>query len=261
MLRPGHGTLDDMPNDTLHLAAWNLNHRTGRKSIPPAVIHAIASLDIDVLVLTEFVDGAHHDNFKDSLKDVGFEGIAVSVKAPRQNQVLLAARTPLVDDGLLPLPGHTEAATTNWLHRRLPGLDLEVVGFRAPMYLTADDRSGYWRQVETIVRSARDRRVIFLGDFNTDPHSDTRPCAAVFPRLQAEGFQLTNPKGEWSYHSGNGSGGTRIDHALASPALPIKEAKYVYKSGRHLFAGSANGSGPAMSDHALLSIRVARTKI
>jgi hypothetical protein len=173
MLRPGHGTLDDMPNDTLHLAAWNLNHRTGRKSIPPAVIHAIASLDIDVLVLTEFVDGAHHDNFKDSLKDVGFEGIAVSVKAPRQNQVLLAARTPLVDDGLLPLPG----------------LDLEVVGFRAPMYLTADDRSGYWRQVETIVRSARDRRVIFLGDFNTDPHSDTRPCAAVFPRLQAEGFQ------------------------------------------------------------------------
>jgi endonuclease/exonuclease/phosphatase family metal-dependent hydrolase len=247
-----------MPNDTLHLAAWNLNHRTSRKSIPPAVIHALASLDIDVLVLTEFVDGSHHDNFKDSLKDIGFDAIAVSVKAPRQNQVLLAARTPLADDGLLPLPGHTEAATTNWLHRRLPGLDLEVVGFRAPMYLTADDRCGYWKQVESIARTARERRVVFLGDFNCDPHTDTRPCAAVFPRLKADGFHLSNPKGEWSCHSGNGSGGTRVDHVIASPTVAIKEAKYLYKSGRHLLAGPTNGSGPALSDHAVLSIRISR---
>jgi endonuclease/exonuclease/phosphatase family metal-dependent hydrolase len=248
-----------MPNDTLHLAAWNLNHRTSRKSIPPAVIHALASLDIDVLVLTEFVDGSHQDNFKDSLKDIGFDAIAVSVKAPRQNQVLLAARTPLADDGLLPLPGHTEAATTNWLHRRLPDLGLEVVGFRAPMYLTADDRSGYWKQVESIARTARERRVVFLGDFNCDPHTDTRPCAAVFPRLKADGFQLSNPKGEWSCQSGNGNGGTRVDHALASPTIAIKEAKYLYKSGRHLLAGPTNGSGPALSDHAVLSIRISRT--
>ena len=127
-------------HDTLHLAAWNLNHRTGKKAIPPAVIHAIAALDIDVLVLTEFVDGDHHARFKDALKDLGFDSLAVSLKAPRQNQVLIAARSPLADDGLLPLPGHTEAATTNWLHRRLPALHLEVVGFRAPMYLDADDR-------------------------------------------------------------------------------------------------------------------------
>jgi endonuclease/exonuclease/phosphatase family metal-dependent hydrolase len=247
-----------MPNDTLHLAAWNLNHRTGKKSIPVAVIHALASLDIDVLVLTEYVDGDHLAGFKDSLKDIGFEGLAVSVKAPRQNQVLLAARTALADDGLLPLPGHTEAATTNWLHRRLPGYNLEVVGFRAPMYLTADDRGGYWNQVETIIRAARDRRVIFLGDFNCDPHADTRPSAALFPRLLAEGFTLANPKGDWSCHSGNGHGGTRIDHALASPGLAIAEAKYLYKSGRHVLAGPARGDEAALSDHALLSVRVAQ---
>jgi endonuclease/exonuclease/phosphatase family metal-dependent hydrolase len=247
-----------MPSDTLHLAAWNLNHRTGRKSVPPAVIHALASLDIDVLVLTEFVDGTHQETFKDSLKDIGFQSVAVSVKAPRQNQVLIAARTELADDGLLPVPGHTEAATTNWLHRRLPGLRLEVVGFRAPMYLSADDRAGYWNQVEAIARTARDRRVIFLGDFNSDPHTDRRPSAAVFPRLQADGFSLANPKGEWSYHPGNGNGGARVDHAIASPGVTITEAKYLYKSGRHVFAGSNNGSGPALSDHAVLSIRLPR---
>ena len=127
----------------------------------------------------------------------------------------------MADDGLLPLPGHTEAATTNWLHRRLPGLKLEVVGFRAPMYLAADDRTGYWNQVEGIARTARDRRVIFLGDFNCDPFTDTRPCTQVFPRLQADGFRLPEPKGDWSYHSGNGHGGSRIDHALASPTVAI----------------------------------------
>jgi len=244
--------------DTLHLAAWNINHRTGRKSIPPDTLHAIAALDIDVLVLTEFVDGAHHSSFKSSLKDIGFSSLAISVKAPHQNQVLIAARTPLADDGLLPLPGHTEAATTNWLHRRLPALKLEVVGFRAPVYLAADDRMGYWQQVSSIAQAARERRVVFLGDFQLDPHTDTRPCAQVFPRLTDGGFTLANPQGNWSYHTGNG-GGTRVDHALASPTVSIKDARYLYKSGRHTLAGPANGHGPALSDHAVLSIRISRT--
>lgn len=251
--------------ETLHLAAWNLNHRTGRKAIPPAVIHAIAALDIDVLVLTEFVDGDHHARFKDSLRDIGFDSVAVSVKAPRQNQVLIAARSAMADDGLLPLPGHTEAATTNWLHRRLPALHLEVVGFRAPMYLEADDRTGYWRQVEDIARAAHDRPVIFLGDFRCDPHAQTRLADGLFPRMTADGYTLAQPKGDWSYHAGHGSaGGTRVDHALASPALHITDARYLYKAGRHSLAGPAhghgNGHGEPLSDHALLSIRLQRPR-
>jgi len=245
--------------DTLHLAAWNLNHRTGRKAIPPAVIHALAALDIDVLVLTEFVDGDHHARFKDSLRDIGFDSLAVSLKAPRQNQVLMAARTPLADDGLLPLPGHTEAASTNWLHRRLPAWHLEVVGFRAPMYLDADDRLAYWQQVDAIARSARERHVIFLGDFRCDPHTQVRVGDAVFPRLTADGYTLAQPKGDWSYHAGkDGAGGTRVDHALATPALHLTDARYLYKAGRHALAGLANGHGEPLSDHALLSIRLQR---
>jgi hypothetical protein len=37
--------------------------------------------------------------------------------------------------------------------------------------------------------------------------------------------------------------------------VTISEAKYVYKSGRHVLADT---SGTALSDHALLSIRVPR---
>jgi len=157
-----------------------------------------------------------------------------SVHAVRQLRRLQRGRDPWIRS-LLPLPGHTEAATTNWLHRRLPGLKLEVFDFRAPTYLAADDRTGYWNQVEG---TARDRRVIFLGDFNCDPFTDARPCTQVFPRLHADGFRLPEPKGDWSYHPGNGHSGSRIDHTLAGPS---------------------NGHGPALSDRALLSIRVPRS--
>jgi hypothetical protein len=245
-----------MPNP-IHLATWNINHRTGKKAVPLAVLHAVAALDLDVLVLTEFVDGEHHGLFKDALRDIGFASLAVSLKAPRQNQVLIAARTEIADDDLMPLPGYTEAAATNWLHRRLPRLGIEVVGLRAPVYLAAGERAGYWGQVERIARGARDRRVIFIGDFATDPHADTRPCAQVFQHLKAEGFQLPNPAGEWSCHAGNGQGGSRVDHAIASPALRISDAKYLYKAGRHNLAGPANGHGEPLSDHAVLSIKVA----
>jgi len=249
-----------MPN-TVHLAAWNLNHRTGKKQVPPAVLHAIASLDADILVLTEFVDGDHQVRFKESLKDLGYDGLAVSMKASRQNQVLIASRSEMADDNLLPLPGYTEAAATNWLHRRFPKLKLEIVGLRAPMYLMSDERAGYWNQVETIAKSARDRSILFVGDFNCDPHTDTRPCTEAFRRLLADGFKLPNPAGPWSYHApngtGNAAGATRVDHAIVSPALRVSDARYLYKAGRHTLAG--NGNSEPLSDHAALSIRIPRS--
>ena len=241
---------------TIHLAAWNVNHRTGRKSIPPAVLHAIATLDLDVLVLTEFVDSPQHTTFKNGLKDIGFDSVAVSLKGSRQNQVLIAARGDMADDGLLPVPGYSEAASTNWLHRRLPALGIEVVGLRAPVYLTAGGRSGYWSQVEQIARMGKDRRVVFVGDFNTDPHTDTRPCASSFQRLTAEGFSLPQPSGEWSYHSGNGQRGIRVDHVMTSPAVAVQEARYLYKAGQHVLAAPASGRAAGLSDHAALSVRL-----
>ena len=127
------------------------------------------------------------------------------------------------------------------------------------MYLDADDRLGYWRQVEAIVRAARDRPVIFLGDFRCDPHAQTRLGDALFPRLTADGYTLAQPKGDWSYHAGKDSReGTRVDHALACPDLTLTDARYLYKAGRHTLAGPANGHGDALSDHALLSIRLQR---
>jgi hypothetical protein len=132
----------------------------------------------------------------------------VSLKAQRQNQVLIAARTETADDNLLPLPGHTEAAITNWLHRR----------------------------------------VILVGDFQFDLHTDTRPCAQVFPRLKAEKFNLPERKGDLSCHADKGNdnrrGSTRIDHALASSSLEVTQARHLYKARSHTLTGPANGRSP-----------------
>jgi hypothetical protein len=86
-----------------------------------------------------------------------------------------------------------------------------------------------------------------LGMTTTDPCPTARNGVCDVP--------VTCPQGDWSYHTGDG-GGTRVDHALASSAVPIKDARYVYKTGRHILAGPANGRGAALSDHAVLSIRI-----
>jgi hypothetical protein len=116
----------------------------------------------------------------------------------------------MADDGLLPLPGHTEAATTTWLHRRLPELDLEVVGLRSPTYVTPAGREGYGNQVAHIARLARGRRLIFIGDLGTDPATDTRGCAEPLQRLFADGFALTRAQGDWSHRLPDGRT-TRVD--------------------------------------------------
>jgi hypothetical protein len=170
--------------------------------------------------------------------------------------VLIAARAPMADDDLMPCPGFTEAATTNWLHRRLPELGLEIVGLRAPTYLTAPGRQGYWGQVERIARGARDRPAIFIGDFSSDPYHEPRSFAASFLRLRREGYHWPRTEGPWSYRHQDTGATTRVDHAFACPGLPLTDARYLYTAGRHALAGPATGRNPPLSDHAALSIRL-----
>ena len=241
---------------SIHLVAWNVNHRGSRKSLPPETLHAIAELGPDVLVLTEFVDGPHHREFKQGLRDLGLEHLAISLGGSHQNQVLIAARSTMADDDLMPSPGYTEAATTNWLHRRFPTLGLEIVGLRAPMYLKAPERVGYWGQVERIARGARSRSAVFVGDFSSDPYHEPRSFVGSFLRLRSEGFHWPRPVGPWSYRHQDTGATTRVDHAFACPGLQLTDARYLYAAGRHTLAGEANGHGPPLSDHAALSLRV-----
>jgi hypothetical protein len=233
----------------IKVAAWNLNHRTGRKPVAHEATRAVTALAVDVLVFTEYVDGEHQDEFKADLKSAGYVSIAVSPQGYGQNQVLMASREPLIDSGLLSVPGYTEAATTNWVHRRVPKLGFEVVGMRVPAYKTRRDQRGYWAQVEAILQSARDRPLLMIGDFNCDPASDEAPGSVVINGLRRLGYGFANPDGRCSYYGPTGAE-TRIDHAISTPLMRVNKA--IYRAGlkQYRFCGTED----APSDHAVIEV-------
>jgi hypothetical protein len=211
------------------------------------VILALTELDADLLVLTQVTDGRHVFKLAADLKDIGLEHIARSVRAPHQQQVLFASRSPLQDEGLLPVPGCTEAAVTNWLHRRIPAFDIEVVGFRAPTCLSDAARQGYWRQFEWIARASRHRHIVFVGDARLESSGHMRSCAAAaFQNLSAEGFGLAQPSGTTS------ATGT-LDVALGCAAVTMAATRYVYEAGRFKRGTTTRGAPAAYS---LLSLQL-----
>ena len=97
--------------DTVHIVAWNLNHRTGRQPVPMSVVDALKALDADVVVLTEvgapLVAELHRVT---SGPDYGY-GLQ-----EKRRKVVLWSRHPwdavdVVGDPKLP-PGRFVAATT-----------------------------------------------------------------------------------------------------------------------------------------------------
>jgi endonuclease/exonuclease/phosphatase family metal-dependent hydrolase len=157
----------------------------------------------------------------------------------------------MVDEDLLPLPGYTEAAATNWLHRKLPAYGIELVGMRAPAYKLQRDLKGYWAQVQAILRSAADRPLVVIGDVNCDPFSDTSPGSRTLLELEKHGYKLPNPDGECSYFGPTGAR-TRIDHVIASESVQIASTQYRIKAGPLALAGVE--AGAALSDHAVLAV-------
>jgi hypothetical protein len=77
--------------------------RSARLRRTSAVIHAIAGLDIGVLVLTEFVDGDHHIGFKNSLKDLGLDSLVHLVRVDVHASPVNAARRRFVIRSINPL--------------------------------------------------------------------------------------------------------------------------------------------------------------
>ena len=56
------------------VAAWNVGHRARRKEIPDELAAAVESLNADVVLLTEFVDGgADRDQLRVSLSAAGYD--------------------------------------------------------------------------------------------------------------------------------------------------------------------------------------------
>src|SRR5690606_15311198 len=137
---------------------------------------------------------------------------------------------------------------------KFANLPFEMVGLRAPAYEKAADRKAYWAELGQIMESAHDRAILFTGDINFDPFVKAKQeRAPQTPFPFASGYQVPNPRGDWSYlaHSGKGY---KIDHVIHTPSVLVTDVEFLTRIGdRHLAGMKSNAP---ISDHAALRFRI-----
>jgi len=239
----------------LRILTWNVNHRTRKKAIPAVLTEGILSLNPDVIVLTEYVEGPDHSNLCNSLKGGGL-AVQFHSQAGRHNQVFIASRFAATVGSLAP-PTDLYHAVPNWLHVRLAGPLLDIFGMRVPCYKLAIQRRSYWDWFETAVQPLFPRPAVIIGDINCDPRSLTGHGPKHLKRLATAGWHLPEPTGDASYISYKGKH-SRLDHALATPAVNVRSASYIDSANGFFFMGSGRGF---LSDHAPLVLDIVLPKV
>jgi endonuclease/exonuclease/phosphatase family metal-dependent hydrolase len=246
----------------MKLLTWNVNHRVNEKTIPPQMAEAIVSLEPDVFVLTEFVDGPSRESFKSDLKLFGFFH-KISDGPKGQNQILIASRTPLVNGGIhVPQSEQADppneplipvAFPSNVMHVKVPDKRFDILGLRVPMPLKSVNRRACWEWIMATAKENCDLPFVIMGDFNIDRRYSPVKCGKRFDQLANIGMQHADavPASDQSYFPLSGGRGTRIDHAFLSRHFINPKARYVSESSDYVFAGKKPG---AMSDHAVLLV-------
>jgi exonuclease III len=231
------------------IVAWNLNHRASEGRLKAKLTEAVARLNPDLLVLNEYVHGETRTAFVESLGAIGLRHLQVSVRLNSNNQVLIASRQPIELGDLLGPRMHDDGGTSNFLHIKVSGTDVELVGVRAPAYKASADLRDYWRQLRATIQAATTRQIAFIGDLNADPNRKRGIGDKHLAELRVEGWIIPEAVGAWSYASG-----TRIDHVVLSPSFGQASAEYVCRLEELVLAGRGNRA--ALSDHAALVVLV-----
>jgi hypothetical protein len=241
----------------VRIITWNLNHRTRKRSeIPTSIPHAILSLDSDVVVLTEYVEGPCHAAFCECLSAGGLQ-VQMITPSGKHNQVLIASRLTAGRGAIVP-PSSLLNAASNWLHVHLAEQALEIVGVRVPYYESAKDWDPYWDWFETAVPPLLLTPTVIIGDLNCDPQRSCDPGlkgrgSKSVGWLVGKGWHWRDPIGLGSYTSVSGSI-YRLDHALVSPTLEVTGSEYIQSANGYFFMKP--GLSP-LSDHAPLVLEIA----
>lgn len=253
----------------MRIATWNLDHRAGRGRMTPSgsLVRALHELDLDVVVLTEFVP-KRCPGLESALRESQLCHIACSELKGSGNNVLIAAREP-VSPGSAPLPDFGDQdAQTNVLHVRLPGSDIDILGLRIPAYSRNHENWGkMWDWIEAMGRRLVHGPAVILGDFNVDPEPSRRPNKWQCPdrmRAMAEEWQRVPETGAsyWAVSKAgleeNKTHPRQLDHAFVSRSLRVSASCYVTRTSSFVLVDPMNprSRAIALSDHAALVVEV-----
>jgi len=235
----------------MRIVAWNVNHRSRKRVISPAVPRAILSLRPDVVVLTEYVETPGHADFCAILAEGGLDFHCQTPIRAGHNQVLIASRLATTPGTISP-PSELSHATSNCLHVRVAEASLELLGLRVPMFDSAADRQSYWSWFESGIQPLLSRHTVIIGDLNVNLQRVRDPASRHLRRIAGSGWQLLEAEGPASYTSVKGSTSC-LDHALVSPTITVSTAAYVAEANGYRFMGSGRDS---LSDHAPLVLDI-----
>ncbi|MAS93123.1 MAG: hypothetical protein CMO55_07995 [Verrucomicrobiales bacterium] len=237
----------------MKVIAWNLAHQIKKRPIPDYLVDVIQDLEADTVLFNEYVDDEIREPFKAAMREAGYQWQAVSPTPAVHNQIFAASKFEFEVGDLQP-PQFDGSAISNFLHLKFQNFPVEMVGLRAPAYKKAADKHAYWNELTGIMESIQDRPVLFAGDVNYDPFKKAKQQnAKTVPFHLCEGYEIPNPKGDWSflYHNGNGF---RIDHVIHTPSVEIENVEYLdWIRGRFLAGEKIK---KPVSDHAVLRFQV-----
>ena len=201
----------------MRIDTLNVAHQTrAPKSVPADLLQTLANLDLDALVLTEFVETPeyrealtlhwpHVETSEQTAKKSGFH-----------NQIGIAANQPM--RVLAPLPAvPTHTAQTNHLAVEIGALTLTLTGLRAPAFKVAADRKTYWDSVARHLPSG-----VVIGDFNLNPERSPKEA-----RMVPDGWRVVTPAcGGPSFQSLKNESSSTVDHAFVTPEIKVVAAEY-----------------------------------
>lgn len=238
-------------NGSIRVITWNLNHRAKRHQIPRWIAGSILSAEPDVVVLTEYVEGADHRQFVDDLKAGGLAFFQKTDYTPKENQILIASRESLVR-GNISAPGIYSSVPQNVLHVRQNGVD--ILGFRMPSGKAFDRpyKRSTWDWLLGAATQLGNKPAIVVGDFNTAPGDTDGYCGDCLEKMAEIGWSRAASTG----YSWKGRGVERqIDHIFTSPSLTLLDAEYKWNF-QELVPDAASGK-VGIPDHAMLVADVA----
>jgi hypothetical protein len=209
----------------MRLVTWNLGQRLNGGHAPGDAITALATLEPDMVILTERLPGPARRTFLSSLAGLGLTHQLAPTPIPHGDHVVIASRLELVP-GLLDAGETADHAPSNVLHAYTPSGVLDVLGLRSP---DSGSRPGLrracWEWLAHAARTLKQRRAILIGDFAIDTDDRRTDGIDHLRRLTDAGWKHAVPSDGSGYPTANGDAG-RLDHAFLSPSIQQIDARY-----------------------------------
>lgn len=212
----------------MNILTWNIR-QGGSNSKFHSIITRLLEQNADVIVITEFWDGAKGNHIKQRLLEGGYFFQATHRAPFNVNCVFVASRVKFMD-----ITDMNEYAVPyeRWVQLYFPSRDLHMLGVHSPNhYSNIHDKEVFWQDLHAYATKHIDKNCIIIGDYNTDIVDDgyggsALSCKEYLMTLSELGwidsghYTNTNPQ----QYVWNNRVGTflRFDHAYVSPCLKEK---------------------------------------